>query len=67
MGVVETESNLKTTLNLTMARKEDFDISKMQIIFDKDKFFVKISPINKNDVSIANNMGSGIIEQQNLV
>lgn len=67
MGTVETASNLKTTLNLTMARKKDFSITEMQRIFDKDKFFVKISPINENDVSIANEMGSGIIEQQNLI
>ena len=67
MGTVKTDSNLKTTLNLTMARKEDFSITEMQRIFDKDKFFVKISPINENDVSIANEMGSGIIEQQNLL
>ncbi|MBL4901280.1 MAG: radical SAM protein [Desulfocapsa sp.] len=67
MGIVETASNLKTTLNLTMVRKEDFSITEMQRIFDKDKFFVKISPINENDVSIANEMGSGIIEQQNLI
>jgi 23S rRNA (adenine2503-C2)-methyltransferase len=67
MGNVETDSSLKTTLNLTMAREEDFSIIEMQRIFHKDKFFVKISPINENDVSISNAMGSGIIEQQNLI
>ena len=67
MGLVKTESNLKTTLNMTMARKEDFDISLMQEYFDKDNFFVKISPINENDISISNDMGSGIIQQQNII
>lgn len=62
-----TESNLKTTLNLTMARQEDFSIEEMKRLFDKDYFFVKISPINENDCSIANSMGAGIIEQQNLI
>ena len=67
MGKVKTLSNLKTTINLTLARKEDFDIHKMKKIFDKDNFFIKISPINENDISIANSMGSGVIKQQNLI
>lgn len=67
MGKVRTKSNLKTTLNLTMARKEDFDIVKMKEYFPKEDFFVKISPINENDISEKNDMGSGIIKQQNLI
>lgn len=67
MGQIVTQSNLKTTLNLTMAREDDFDIEKLKSYFDKEKFFIKISPINENDISIANEMGKGIIEQQNLI
>ena len=67
MGKVVTQSALKSTLNLTMTREEDFDIEKLKNLFDKDKFFIKISPINENDISIANDMGSGIIRQQNLI
>jgi len=67
MGNVRTRSNLKTTLNLTMAREEDFDINKMKKYFPKENFFVKISPINVNDVSEMNGMGKGIIKQQNLM
>jgi 23S rRNA (adenine2503-C2)-methyltransferase len=67
MGKVRTKSNLKTTLNLTMAREKDFDIKKMKEYFSKEYFFIKISPINVNDVSELNNMGTGIIKQQNLV
>ena len=67
LGKVRTNSALKTTVNLTMARPEDWDVNEMKRIFDKDAFFVKVSPINENDVSIANDMGCGIIEQQNLV
>jgi 23S rRNA (adenine2503-C2)-methyltransferase len=67
MGKVRTKSALKTTLNLTMAREKDFHIDKMKMFFTKEHFFIKISPINPNEVSEANNMGDGIIKQQNLV
>jgi len=67
MGRVETDSALKTTINLTMARKEDFDIVKLKKYFPKDKFFVKISPINPNDISNDNGLGVGVIKQRNLV
>jgi 23S rRNA (adenine2503-C2)-methyltransferase len=67
MGKVRTASRLKTTLNLTMARAEDFSMEKLSALFDKDKFFIKISPINENDVSKANNLGEGIIHQANIV
>lgn len=67
IGKVRTESKLKTTLNMTMARVEDFSIKKMKKYFDKDNFFVKISPINENDVSKVNGMGFGIIKQSNIL
>lgn len=67
MGKVRTKSKLKSTLNLTMARDNDFDIQKMVKYFDKDRFFIKISPINENSVSKENKMGKGIIKQQNLI
>ena len=62
LGEVRTQSFLKTTLNLTMAAKEDWDISKLQNFFDKDFFFVKVSPINPNEISEKNGMGTGIIQ-----
>jgi adenine C2-methylase RlmN of 23S rRNA A2503 and tRNA A37 len=67
MGQVATGSNLKTTVNLTMARKEDFDMARLQQIFPKERFFIKLSPINPNCISDENEMGLGIIEQQNLI
>lgn len=67
MGKVRTASKLKTTLNLTMARVEDFSMEKLSALFDKDKFFIKISPINENVVSKSNNLGKGIIHQTNIV
>jgi 23S rRNA (adenine2503-C2)-methyltransferase len=67
MGKVRTNSNLKTTVNLTLARPEDFDIKALKRYFDPRYFFIKISPINENVVSKENNMGSGVISQQNLV
>lgn len=67
MGKTRTKSNLKTTLNLTMARQEDFDINQLKKYFNPSSFFIKISPINKNEISEKNNMGEGIITQQNLI
>lgn len=67
MGQVRTGSHLKTTLNMTMAREDDFDIVKMKKYFDPNYFFCKISPINPNDISEKNGMGEGIISQKNLV
>jgi adenine C2-methylase RlmN of 23S rRNA A2503 and tRNA A37 len=67
MGKVRTESKLKTTLNLTLAREEDFDINKLKEYFDTTKFFVKLSPINVNEVSIANGMDTGVITATNII
>lgn len=67
MGQVRTGSNLKTTLNLTLVRPEDFDIEALKKYFDPKYFFIKISPINENDVSKENKMGTGVIAQHNLV
>lgn len=64
---VRTNSNLKTTLNMTIVRPEDFDINELNRLFDKEHFFIKISPINKNDFASNNNISSGVISQTNLV
>ena len=66
IGLVETNSDLKTTLNMTIVRPKDFDINELKRIFDKDKFFVKISPINPNDIAEKNNINDGAIKQVNL-
>jgi adenine C2-methylase RlmN of 23S rRNA A2503 and tRNA A37 len=67
IAAVRTKSNLKTTLNLTLARAEDFDIKKLKDLFDPKYFFIKLSPINPNEVSEKNEMGAGVISQVNLV
>ena len=67
LGQVRTDSDLKTTLNMTLVDDSDFDIDILTKNFDKGKFFIKLSPINENDVSIENNLGKGIIEGVNLV
>ena len=67
LGQIRTNSNLKTTINLTLVDTEDFDIEKLYKYFDPKHFFIKLSPINVNAVSEANNMGNGIIEGINLV
>jgi len=67
LGKIRTESNLKTTVNLTLVEEDDFDINKLKQYFDPDKFFIKLSPINKNEISEKNNLGEGIIESKNLI
>lgn len=67
LGSIRTKSNLKTTLNMTLVDTEDFDIDKLKKYFDPEYFFIKLSPINENIVSKANNMGSGIIRQENYI
>lgn len=67
LGQIRTKSNLKTTVNMTLVDEMDFDIEKLKKYFDPEFFFIKLSPINPNAVSIANNMGNGIIEGINLV
>jgi len=44
-----------------------FDIEKIKQHFDKEKFFIKISPINPNTTSEKNGLGSGVVEGINLL
>ena len=67
LGKIRTKSNLKTTINLTLVEEEDFNIKKLIQYFDKDYFFIKLSPINENTVSEENHLGKGIIKGVNLV
>ena len=66
LGQIRTNSNLKTTVNLTLVDEADFDIKVLKKYFDPEYFFIKLSPINENDVSVENHMGPGIIEQPNI-
>lgn len=66
LGQIRTESNLKTTVNLTLVDESDFDIEVLTKYFDPKYFFIKLSPINKNECSDLHNMGSGVIESINL-
>ena len=67
LGQIRTESDLKTTINLTLVDESDFDAEKLKQYFDKDYFFVKLSPINPNNISDKNNLGKGIVEGINLI
>jgi adenine C2-methylase RlmN of 23S rRNA A2503 and tRNA A37 len=67
LGHIKTNSNLKTTLNMTLVEPQDFDIKILKKHFNQKDFFIKLSPINKNEISIANNLGDGIIKQVNLL
>lgn len=67
LGRITTKSSLKTTLNLTLVDEADFDIIKLKKWFDPSKFFIKLSPINRNEVSDKNKLGGGIISSTNLL
>jgi 23S rRNA (adenine2503-C2)-methyltransferase len=67
LGQIRTQSDLKTTVNLTLVDEKDFDIEKLKKYFDPKFFFIKLSPINQNSVSESNGLGAGVIEGKNLV
>ena len=67
LGQIRTKSDLKTTVNMTLVDEADFDIENLKKYFEPEHFFIKLSPINVNAVSEANNMGEGIVEGINLV
>lgn len=67
LGQIRTESNLKTTVNMTLVEEDDFDIHELKRLFDKDYFFIKLSPINPNVISEKNNLGLGAIEGVNIL
>lgn len=66
LGQIRTESNLKTTLNMTLVDESDFDIEQLKRNFNPNAFFVKLSPINTNIVSEENHLGSGVVNGINL-
>ena len=66
LGQIRTNSNLKTTVNMTLVDMADFDIGKLRENFDPAAFFIKVSPINPNAVSEKNNLGTGAISGVNL-
>jgi 23S rRNA (adenine2503-C2)-methyltransferase len=67
LGQIRTQSKLKTTINLTLVDESDFNIEKLKQWFDPKFFFVKLSPVNKNDISEKNHLGDGVIKAVNLV
>lgn len=67
LGMITTRSDLKTTLNLTLVDKSDFDIDKLKENFPPKYFFIKLSPINPNLISKKNNLGKGVVEGVNLI
>jgi 23S rRNA (adenine2503-C2)-methyltransferase len=67
LGQIRTQSNLKTTINMTLVDEADFDIEKLKAYFDPKFFFVKLSPLNCNNIANSNGIETGIIEAHNLV
>lgn len=66
LGQIRTNSNLKTTVNLTLVDEKDFDIVELKKYFDPKYFFIKISPLNENNISEKNGL-EGVIVADNLV
>jgi adenine C2-methylase RlmN of 23S rRNA A2503 and tRNA A37 len=61
LGQIRTQSDKKTTVNLTLTNENDFDINLLKKYFDPKYFFIKLSPLNVNEVS--NNNGiQGVID-----
>mgnify|MGYP000756108818 FL=1 len=56
LGQIRTKSNLKTTVNMTLVDTKDFDIDKLKRYFDPEYFFIKLSPINENNISEKNHI-----------
>lgn len=67
LGQIRTQSNLKTTINMTLVDTDDFNLELLEKYFDKEHFFIKLSLVNKNEVSEKNGIGDGIVEGINLV
>jgi 23S rRNA (adenine2503-C2)-methyltransferase len=67
LGQIRTQSNLKTTVNMTLVDEEDFDIEELKKYFDPKYFFIKLSPINVNDYSEKNGLGNGAVIGINLI
>lgn len=67
LGEIRTDSNLKTTVNMTLVNFDDFDITELSKYFDKDKFFIKLSPINPNEISDTNRISEGAVQVDNLL
>lgn len=66
LGKIRTNSNLKTTLNLTLTNDEVLDVEKLRKYFDPKYFFIKLSPLNENIISEQNNMKT-VINRVNLI
>lgn len=56
----------KIALNFTLIDKNEFDIKKLKEFFPKENFFVKLSPLNENRITIKNNL-KGVITKANLL
>jgi len=52
---------------MTLVDESDFDIESLKEYFNKESFFIKLSPINENSISDSNNLGKGIIISKNII
>ena len=66
LSEIRTNSNNKTTINLTLTNEEQLDVDKLRSYFDPEHFFIKLSPLNENYISDKNHV-EGVIVGHNLV
>ena len=62
LGQIRTKSKRKTTVNMTLVDIDDFNIKVIKDNFDPDYFFIKLSPINNNEISVLNGINKGVID-----
>ncbi len=67
LSEIRVDTQLKTTVNLTLVDESDFDIEALKRYFPPEHFFIKLSPINKNAVSEQHALGRGAVNGVNLV
>jgi len=58
-------SSRKVTLNFTLCDDNEFDAEKIEKYFSADSIFIKLSPLNENNISTKNHL-SGVITAKNL-
>ncbi|KKR07749.1 MAG: hypothetical protein UT32_C0007G0037 [Parcubacteria group bacterium GW2011_GWC2_39_14] len=58
-------SERKVTLNFTLCDDNEFDAEKIEKYFLADSIFIKLSPLNENNISTKNHL-SGVITAKNL-
>jgi len=62
---VENNKRRKITLNFTILEDNEFSVQKLKSLFSEEHFFIKLSPLNENDITRKNNL-KGLIKERNI-